>query len=65
MPLAAHGEWQGNTLRLRAAWGDEMQPNAPLVRAEATATVTDLVSADALGQQVAQLLQQAGAQVRR
>ena len=32
---------------------------------ETTATVTDLVSADALGQQVAQLLQQAGAQVRR
>ena len=65
MPLAAHGEWQGNTLHLRAAWGDEMQASAPLVRAAAQATVTDLASADALGQQVAQLLQQAGAQVRR
>ena len=65
MPLAAHGEWQGNTLHLRAAWGDEMQASAPLVRAAAQATVTDLAGADALGQQVAQLLQQAGAQVRR
>ena len=65
MPLAAHGEWQGNTLQLRAAWGDELQASAPLVRASAQAAVTDLVSADALGQQVAQLLQQAGAQVRR
>ena len=65
MPLAAHGEWQGNTLQLRAAWGDELQASAPLVRATAQATVTDLASADALGQQVAQLLLQAGAQVRR
>ncbi|MEG0922475.1 MAG: hydroxymethylbilane synthase [Comamonas sp.] len=65
MPLAAHGEWQGNELHLRAAWGDEMQPHAPLVRAAGHATVTDLASADALGLHVAQLLQQAGAQVRR
>ena len=65
MPLAAHGEWQGNTLQVRAAWGDEQAPNAPLVRASASATVTDLTSADALGQLVAQQLQAAGAQVRR
>ena len=65
MPLAAHGEWLGNTLQVRAAWGDEQAPNAPLVRASASATVTDLASADALGQQVAQQLQAAGAQVRR
>ena len=65
MPLAAHGEWQGNRLHLRAAWGDEQQPDAALVRAAASATVTDLASADALGQEVAQQLQAAGAQVRR
>ena len=64
MPLAAHGEWQGNTLWLRAAWGDELHPNATLVRAEGHAEVTDLASADALGQHVAQQLQHAGAQVR-
>jgi len=65
MPLAAHGEWQDGQLWLRAAWGDEANPNAPLVSAQARAAVTDLASADALGQQVASLLQQAGAQVRR
>jgi hydroxymethylbilane synthase len=65
MPLAAHGEWQGEQLWLRAAWGDEINPNAPLVSAQASAAVTDLASADALGQHVASLLQQAGAQVRR
>ena len=65
MPLAAFAEWRGDALHLRAAWGDELQPDTPLVRAEAHAAITDLASADALGQQVAQLLQQAGAQVRR
>ena len=64
MPLAAHGQWQGDTLHLRAAWGDELQPDAPLVHAAASAQVTDLASADALGQQVAQLLQAAGAKQR-
>ena len=65
MPLAAHGEWQDGALWLRAAWGDEANPNAPLVSAQASAAVNDLASADALGQHVALLLQQAGAQVRR
>ena len=65
MPLAAHGEWKDGQLWLRAAWGDEANPNAPLVSAQASAAVTDLASGDALGQQVAALLQQAGAQVRR
>ncbi|MNS97918.1 porphobilinogen deaminase [compost metagenome] len=64
MPLAAHGQWQGDTLHLQAAWGDELQPDAPLVRAAASAQVTDLGSADALGQHVAQLLQAAGAKQR-
>ena len=64
MPLAAHGIWQGNELHLQAAWGDENAPQAPLIRAELTAVVTDLASADLLGQQVAQLLQSRGAQVR-
>ena len=65
MPLAAHGEWQDGALWLRAAWGDEANPNAALVSAQASAAVNDLASADALGQHVALLLQQAGAQVRR
>ena len=64
MPLAAHGEWHGNELRLRAAWGDELHPNQALVRAEVRGAVTDLASADQLGQQVARQLQAAGAQVR-
>jgi len=31
MPLAAHGQWQGQTLRLAAAWGD-LSGRSPLVR---------------------------------
>ena len=60
MPLAAHGQWQGRTLRLAAAWGD-LAGRSPLVRAEGEATVTTPQEADALGLRVAARLQAGGA----
>jgi len=60
MPLAAHGKWQGQTLRLAAAWGD-LSGHSPLVRAAGEATVTTLQEADALGLRVAAQLQAHGA----
>ncbi len=60
MPLAAHAEWDGPVLRLRAAWGDPQEPGV-LVRAEVAAPVAGLDGADALGVQVAQALRAAGA----
>ena len=61
MPLAAHGRFDGQVLRLEAAWGDP-EGRLPLVRVHDSATVTDFASADALGQRVAALLQAGGAQ---
>lgn len=60
MPLAAHGQWRGQTLHLAAAWGD-LEGNAPLVRAQGSATVTSLEQADALGLEVAAQLIRSGA----
>ncbi|WP_313071287.1 hydroxymethylbilane synthase [Melaminivora sp.] len=60
MPLAAHGQWDGDALRLRAAWGD-MEGRLALVRAERTATVQTLDQADALGLAVAACLREGGA----
>lgn len=60
MPLAAHGQWQGQTLRLAAAWGD-LSGRSPLVRAAGEAMVTTLQEADALGLRVATQLQTHGA----
>jgi hydroxymethylbilane synthase len=60
MPLAAHAQWQGGVLRLRAAWGD-LEHRTPLVRAEVTAAVDNLAAAEALGLRVAQDLQRGGA----
>jgi hydroxymethylbilane synthase len=60
MPLAAHGTLSGDTLRLDAAWGDT-EGVAPLVRAHASAQVTTLAQADALGLAVAQQLRAGGA----
>ena len=63
VPLAAHGRWTGNTLRLEAAWGD-VDGKQALIRASAeSGTVTDLASADALGVAVAEQLKAAGAKV--
>ncbi len=59
MPLAAHAVLQGERLSLQAAWGDPA--GGPLLRAEGAATVGSLDEAAALGVQVAQRLQAAGA----
>ncbi len=60
MPLAAHGHWQGATLRLDAAWGDP-EGRVPLVRAQAQAPVATLTEAEALGEAVAAQLRAGGA----
>jgi hydroxymethylbilane synthase len=60
MPLAAHADWLGERLRLRAAWG-EPEGSAPLVRAEAVAEVSDLAAAESLGARVAAALREGGA----
>ena len=60
MPLAAHGQWQGGTLRLQAAWGD-VDSRAPLVHAQGQAAAATLAEAEALGLAVAAQLQAGGA----
>lgn len=67
MPLAAHAQWLGNTLRIQAAWGDpdESATPAPLVCAELQDQVTDLQGAADMGQRVAQLLCERGAKSLR
>ena len=60
MPLAAHGQWQGETLHLRAAWGD-VEGRTPLVRAEGSAQIATPADAEALGLAVAARLQAGGA----
>ncbi len=52
MPLAAFATFEGDLLGLRAAWGDP-EGLLPLVKVRAQATVLDLESANALGEQVA------------
>lgn len=61
MPLAAHAVFTGpDILHLRAAWGDPQVPGR-LVRAEASAVVSDLAQATALGESVAAQLRAGGA----
>ena len=62
VPLAAYATLEGDTLFIRAAWGDP-DGQLPLVRAEQHAVVTTLAQADAVGLAIAQALQAAGAQV--
>ena len=64
VPLAAYATLEGDTLFIRAAWGDP-DGQRPLVRAEQRAVVTTLAQADAVGLAIAQALQAAGAQVHR
>lgn len=64
VPLAAYATLEGDTLFIRAAWGDP-DGQLPLVRAEQRAVVTTLAQADAVGLTIAQALQAAGAQVHR
>jgi hydroxymethylbilane synthase len=56
MPLAAYATLDGDSLSIRAAWGDP-QGLLPLVHADARAVVTDAVAATQLGEQVARQLQ--------
>ena len=56
MPLAAFATLSGSSLHIDAAWGDP-EGAALIVRAQATATVTDLAGATALGEQAAGRLQ--------
>ncbi|MFM2275640.1 MAG: hypothetical protein RL211_1512 [Pseudomonadota bacterium] len=58
MPLAAFATLSGSSLHIDAAWGDP-EGAAPIVRAQATATVTDLAGATVLGEQAAGRLQAA------
>lgn len=56
MPLAAYGQFEGEQLRIRAAWGDA-DGVQPVVCAHASGYVADTASAVALGEQVALALQ--------
>jgi hydroxymethylbilane synthase len=58
MPLAAFATLTQDRLTLEAAWGDT-EEKLPLVRVRQDAVVTDLVSAAALGQQLADKLRAA------
>ena len=60
MPLAAHAEFSGEYLQLRAAWGDP-EGNGTLLRAETAAVAADQSHARALGDEVAARLRAAGA----
>lgn len=61
MPLAAFGQWEGGTLRLKALLGDAADPKRPLLVAEAAGAPADEAAARALGEQAAAQLKQAGA----
>lgn len=56
MPLAAYATLDGDTLHIRAAWGDP-EGVLPLVHAQARGTVTDAAAATRLGEDVARQLQ--------
>ena len=56
MPLAAYATLQGDTLSIRATWGDS-EGVLSLVHAHASATGTDGAAATLLGEQVARALQ--------
>ncbi|MET0311767.1 MAG: hydroxymethylbilane synthase [Burkholderiaceae bacterium] len=60
MPLAAFATWQGEYLRLEAAWGDP-EGVAPLVHARSAEAVADLAQAAALGEEVVKRLRAGGA----
>ena len=61
MPLAAHAQWQGDTLALRVVLGHAQTPLAPLLRAAESAAVHTDAQARALGERAAQALRDAGA----
>ncbi|MFM9915498.1 MAG: hydroxymethylbilane synthase [Rhizobacter sp.] len=61
MPLAAHAEWAGNSLNLRAAVGHPENADAPLLRATVSGAVQTEAQARALGEQAAAALRDSGA----
>jgi hydroxymethylbilane synthase len=61
VPLAAHGVWEGGTLRLHTALGDADAPTRPLLRATVAAVVADEAAALALGAEAVAQLCAAGA----
>jgi hydroxymethylbilane synthase len=61
VPLAAHAQWQGGTLRLHAALGDARAPTRALLRAQAAGAATDAAGAEALGAQAVAALRAQGA----
>ena len=61
MPLAAHANWQGQTLVLQVALGHMQQLRTPLLRAQVSAAVQTDAQARALGERAAQQLRDAGA----
>ena len=61
MPLAAHGVWHGDELRLAVALGDAAEPTRPLLRAVVSGAVADEAAARALGAQAVAELHAAGA----
>ena len=63
VPLAAHGTWHGNTLRLEAAWGDVSGKQALIRVSGEAADISTLAAADALGVSVAEKLKAAGAHI--
>jgi len=60
MPLAAFATFDGEYLRINAAWGDP-EAKLPLVRARSADAVADLTRAAQLGERVASQLKAAGA----
>ena len=61
VPLAAHAQWQGGSLRLQAALGDAQAPSRALLHAQAQDAVTDVAAAEALGARVVAHLREQGA----
>ena len=61
MPLAAHAQWHGDTLQLRATLGHAQQPLQPLLHISLQEPVATDAAARALGERAAQALRDAGA----
>ena len=61
MPLAAHAQWHGDTLQLRATLGHAQQPLQPLLHISLHEPVATEAAARALGERAAQALRDAGA----
>ncbi len=61
VPLAAHAVWSAGKLNLNASLGHPEQTRLPLLKAFASAAISDDQAARALGEQVASRLRDAGA----